>query len=233
MKKKNLLTLLGIALVVAILSTGLFYGLFVNKLNSSTGSVKTLVVAAKALKAGTVLQPSDLRTIPWPAERLPKGGFESVEEAKGDTLLDAISEDEPVLNTRLASAQAAGGANVPSGMRAVSVHVTDSWGVMNLLRAGQHVDIQVVRKPATVGGEPELRTALEYLQVLAVNPQGEQTSQGSTLPSVTLLATPAESDVLAVADAGARVRLALRNPLDTGTRARTPITLESVIRGRQ
>ena len=37
MKKNNLLKLLGIAFVVAIISTGIFYGLFVNKLSSSTG----------------------------------------------------------------------------------------------------------------------------------------------------------------------------------------------------
>ena len=40
MKKNNLLKLLGIAFVVAIVSTGIFYGLFVNKLSSSTGSGK-------------------------------------------------------------------------------------------------------------------------------------------------------------------------------------------------
>ena len=38
MKKNNMLKLLGIAFVVAIASTGIFYGLFVNKLSSSTGS---------------------------------------------------------------------------------------------------------------------------------------------------------------------------------------------------
>ncbi len=54
-------------------------------------------------------------------------------------------------------------------MRAVSVHVTDSTGVLSLLRAGQKVDVQVVvgeRKES----ETTVRTALEDLQVLSVNP---------------------------------------------------------------
>ena len=34
--KKNLVPLLGIAFVVAIISTGIFYGLFVGKLKSAT-----------------------------------------------------------------------------------------------------------------------------------------------------------------------------------------------------
>ena len=37
---------------------------------------------------------------------------------------------------------------------------------------------------------------------------------------VTLLANPADADILAAADAGARVRLTLRNPLDDSTRQR-------------
>ena len=54
------------------------------------------------------------------------------------------------------------------GMRAVAVHVTDSTGVLALLRAGQTVDVQVVvnRKDSPHG--TEVRTAIEDLTVLAV-----------------------------------------------------------------
>ena len=228
MKKNNLVKLLGIALVVAIVSTGIFYGLFVTKLSSNAGNGRVLVVAAKALKPGTELQPSDLKTIPWPAEQLPKGAFGAPEQAAGNTVIDAIGEEEPILASHLASASTAGGVSVPTGMRAISVHVSDSGGVMGLLRAGQKVDVQVVvnRKDLST----EVRTALENLSVLAVRPQADQSSQGQTLPSVTLLARPAEADVLAAADSGARLRLTLRNPLDDSTRARAPLSLESVMR---
>ena len=67
----------------------------------------------------------------------------------------------------------------------------------------------------------ELRTILEGVAVLSVNPQPEPSSQGQNLPAVTLLTNPADADVLALADSGARVRLALRNPLDNATRSRT------------
>ena len=55
MRKKNLVTLLGIALVVALISTGVFYGLFVNNQahqdilitgNTLTGSVAPLALAS-------------------------------------------------------------------------------------------------------------------------------------------------------------------------------------------
>jgi pilus assembly protein CpaB len=227
MKKNNLVKLLGIALVVAIISTGLFYGLFVNKLSSNAGNGNTLVVAAKALKPGTVLQSSDLKTIPWAAAELPKGNFGNVDDVVGSTVFDTIGEGEPVLDSRLASAKSAGGAGVPSGMRAVSVHVSDSTGVLGLLRAGQMVDVQVVRGKTT---DLAVRTALENLRVLSVIPQAELSSQGTSLPVVTVLATPQEADILAAADAGARVRLTLRNPLDLETRPRSPLTLDGVMK---
>jgi Flp pilus assembly protein CpaB len=114
-------------------------------------------------------------------------------------------------------------------MRAVSVHVTDSSGVMSLLRTGHKVDVQVMMQRGN-GPASLVRTALEGLQVLSVTPQVEQTSQGFNLPVVTLLAKPEEADVLALADSGARIRLTLRNPLDDGTRTTTPLNLNTVLR---
>ncbi len=231
MKKNNLLKLLGIAFVVAILATGVFYGLFVSKMSSNTGNGKMLVVAAKTLKAGTVLQPADVKTVPWLGDQLPKGSFGSVNDIAGKTVFDTIGEDEPIFASRLATAENGGGSGVPSGMRAVSVHVTDSTGVLAMLRNGQKVDVQVVTGRGD-RGDTTVRTAIEGLKVLSVAPQPELSSQGVNLPVVTLLATPREADILAVADAGARVRLALRNPLDEQTRSRTALQLPGVMRGQ-
>jgi len=227
MKKNNLVTLLGIALVVAIVSTGIFYGLFVNKLSSSTGG-KSLVVAARAVKAGAILTAADVKLIPWPDVAVPKGSFGSIEQVAGKSVFDALGEDEPVLESRLAS-QGAGTA-IPAGMRAVSVHVTDSTGIMALLRVGHHVDAQVFRKSANGGGS--VRTALENLQVVSVIPQLEESSQGFRLPVVTLLAKPNDADVLAAADSAARVLLILRNPLDEETKSRGSLSLDAVMQAR-
>ena len=228
MKKNNMLKLLGIAFVVAILSTGVFYGLFVNKLSSSTGSGKTVVVAAHPLKSGALIAAADVKTIQWPGPQTPKGTFEKPDDVVGKTVFDAIGEEELVSEIHLASAKSGGGSGVPEGMRAITIHVTDSSGVMAMLRTGQKVDVQVVL--GKTGAETTVRTALEDLQVLAVNGAGEGTSQGTILPSVTLLAGPAQADVLAAADSGARVRLTLRNPLDDRTRTNAPVSLGAVIR---
>jgi Flp pilus assembly protein CpaB len=229
MKKNNLYKLLGIAFVVAIVATGIFYGLFVSKMSSSTGSGKTLVVAARTLQAGTVVQAADVKLIAWPGPQLPKGAFEHAEQVVGNTVFDPIDEDEPVFAVHLATDRTAGG-SVPTGMRAVSVHVTDSTGVVALLRGGQRVDVQVVVGRGGDGKETTVRTALENLLVLSVGTAPEQSSQGATLPVVTLLANPPAADVLAAADSGARVRLVLRNPLDQELSDRTSLSLGAVMR---
>jgi len=230
MKQNNLAKLLGIALVVAIIATGVFYGLFVTKLSSSTGSGKMVVVASKPIPAGTVLTEKDLQLIAWSGEKTPSGAFDAPQQVTGHTVLEPLSQGEPVLASRLASNGLGGGTGVPSGMRAVSVHVSDSSGVLAMLRPGQKVDVQVVLTRKSGNAEPELRTILEGAPVLSVNPQPEPASQGANLPSVTLLTNPADADSLALADSAARIRLALRNPLDEATRSRTPLTFDSLLR---
>jgi Flp pilus assembly protein CpaB len=83
--------------------------------------------------------------------------------------------------------------------------------------------------PKTGEASAKLRTAIEGLQVLAVNTKPEISSQGFNLPVVTLLANPSDADVLALADSGARLRLTLRNPLDPATRSRASLSLPAVM----
>jgi pilus assembly protein CpaB len=186
-----------------------------------------VVVATHPLRSGAVIVAADVRTIQWPGVNPPKGTFETPGQVIGKIVFDAIGEEELVSDMHLASPKSGGGSGVPEGMRAVTIHVTDSSGVMGMLRTGQKVDVQVILgKP---GVETTVRTALEDLQVLAVNLSPEGTSQGPILPSVTLLAGPAQADVLAASDSGGRVRLTLRNPLDDETRPVGTVSLGTIV----
>lgn len=230
--KRNLVPLLGIALVVAIASTGIFYGLFVNKIRSSSGAKKAMVVAAHEIKRGAVLTSDDLATAPWSGDALPNGTFSDVASAVGATVVEAIGDGEPVLRERLVSKDGTqNGLTIPSGLRAVSVHVTDSSGVLSLIRPGYKVDVQVVSPRGGNPSEAEVRTVIENVSVVQVG-SPEPASQGFSAPVLTVLAKPSDADILAVADAAARVRVALRNPLDPETRRASGLTLASVFRGR-
>src|SRR5580658_4419231 len=99
--KRNMVPLLGIAFVVAIISTGVFYGLFAGKLRSSSELPgHAIVVAARDLDRGTVIQPSDLRVSE--VQGVLGGSFAKPEDASGATLLASMKANEPLLEERVA-----------------------------------------------------------------------------------------------------------------------------------
>src|ERR1700728_85862 len=153
--KRNMVPLLGIAFVVAIISTGVFYGLFAGKLRSSSELPgHAIVVAARDLDRGTVIQPSDLRVSE--AEGALRGALSKTADAAGATLLTSLKTNEPLLEERVSPRLSGAPAGpVPAGMRAVSLHVFQSESLLNLLRPGSRVDLQAV---AERNGSTELRT---------------------------------------------------------------------------
>ena len=198
--KQKLIPLLGIAFVVALIATGIFYGLFVSKLQSSNPRY-SLVTAAKDLPRGTVLQASDLKVGTLEAPEPPRGAYTSPEQVLGLTVLETIAAGGPVVDSRLASHR-----SVPVGMRAISVHVVDSSGVVSMLQPGYKIDVQVVAPNAR--NEASLRTILQNVEVLSASPAE------NNRPVVNLIVAPEDADVLGLADSTARLRITLRNSSD-------------------
>jgi len=219
--------LVGIALVVAIISTGVFYGLFAGRLRSSTGEMTEhpIMVAAKELNRGAVLEAGDVR-VSHVGGAL-SGSFGTSKEVVGATLLASVKENEPLLEDRLArraGSPGSSGKTVPSGMRAISVRVSESDGVESLLKAGARVDLQAV---SDKGGQPELRTVLENVEVLAVSPAADNRNG---IRIVALLVGAQDEDRVALADSSARVRVTLRNPLDPDSSMHQPLALAALFR---
>ena len=217
--KRNLVPLLGIAFVAAIVATGVVYGLFGGRLRGKAPEMvgQSIVVAARNLDRGTVMTAGDLQESQ--VKGALKGSYSKVDDAVGATLLEAVQKDEPLLEGRVASLdpKAGGsGGGIAAGMRAVSIRVSESSGVMGLLHAGSRVDLQAV---AERNGSAELRTILQNVEVLRVNPQLEPSGNSRVLVPIASLLVPAQyADLVALADTGARLRITLRNPLDDGTR---------------
>ncbi len=220
MKKKNLVPLLGIAFIVAVVSTGVFYGLFVGRLNSAVpagpGS-QQILVAARDLEPGAILTESDVKQIPWVAPAAPADSVTEIRDTVGKVVLRPVAANDLVhrsdLGTESGGGVESGSLGIPDGMRAVSLQVQDSGGVVALLKPGHIVDVQVVgQMPSARGNEPHLRTILENVKVLTL-PRDNSTVRAGT-QIITVLASPKEASVLGLADSSAKVRLALRNPLD-------------------
>ena len=225
--KRNLVPLLCIAFVAAAASTGMFYGLLGSRLREASSSVRrqSLVVASRNLERGTVVKAEDLKVSTWSGAQPFTGGYTLISQVMGKTVYDAVLENEPITQTRLAAPDSSEGLAIATGMRAVSVRASDSSGVLHLLRPGYKVDVQVVGP--LHGGEWMLRTTLQNLEVLAIDlPDPSGGRPGA--PVVTLLATPSAADQLGLADSAAHVRLLLRNPLDPSGGARPLLSMAGV-----
>ncbi len=154
MKAKRLLT----ALVVALLVSGLFtFWLSRRVAKAARVNVpqKQLYVAAgKALEAGELLKPGSLQLVEWPASSPLTGGFTKIDDVAGRVVLYPLAKGEPILERQLAAAGAGAGltANIPSGMRAISVRSDEVVGVAGFLLPGTHVDVLMTYHSVTVPG---------------------------------------------------------------------------------
>ncbi|MCC6585872.1 MAG: hypothetical protein IT168_04060 [Bryobacterales bacterium] len=100
---------------------------------------------------------------------------------------------------------------VPSGLRAISIHVVDSDGLLKLMTPHSRVDVQAIYGPPD---RLELRTIVQNVEVLAVTAGPERVPGRGPAPVVTLATTPSNAEIVGLADTATKLRLTLRNPGD-------------------
>jgi len=207
-----------LSLIWALLVAGAFY-----RLAGRSGSrpqaaaQKQIVIATKALPAGSILDRESVALRSIPESMAPAGAFLRVEDVLERPVIGAIQPDEPVVEARLAAKGSGMGLGplIPSGMRAVSVRVNDVVGVAGFVLPGMRVDVLVTGKPP-YGGDTQTRTVLQNIAVLSAGQtiQADAKSQPITAPVVTLLVTPREAQALTLANNEGRIQLVLRNSTD-------------------
>jgi pilus assembly protein CpaB len=180
---------------------------------------RPVVVAVANLDLGASLRPEDVRTIDWPAESIPAGAFEHVEDVVGRGLIQPVVQNEAILPSKLASKDAGAGLApvIRPGYRALSVRVNDVIGVAGYVLPGTHVDVVVTISPTPGLGEMTSKIVLTNVEVLGSGTKIERdTEQGKPIAVsvVTLLVNPAEAEKLTLASTEGKIQLALRNPLD-------------------
>ena len=176
-----------------------------------------VAVATKQLPVGTMVGPSDVKLVAWPASSPVAGGYTKVEEVVNRGLIASVVENEPLTATKLASAEAGAGLppTIAAGMRAISVKVNEVIGVAGFVVPGTRVDVVV-----TIGKQDESvsRVIVSNAQVLTAGTKydQDQAKDGTPMPTtvVTLLVTPSDAERIALASTEGSIMLALRNPLD-------------------
>jgi pilus assembly protein CpaB len=215
---KRLLTVVMVAVLVALVITAVFYQITVGrKPTQAEVATKELVVATRELPMGAKITPEDVRLIDFPQQNYPNGGFDSIDNVLDRSVVQPILANEPIVTGRVTEPGAGVGLapKIPEGMRAVAVSVNQVSGVSGFILPGSKVDVLLTGTPVNEEGRATT-TVLEDLEVISTAHKVEPDANGrpENVPVVNLLVTPEQAELLTLAAAEGRIQLILRNPND-------------------
>ncbi len=222
MGKYKSFVLLGVAVIVALITSVLIYTSLQKKTEKKAAPLPTqpVAVAVADISWGTALTKEMIKTVPYLIENLPQGCFSDPAPLVGRVLVFPVKVNEPIFESRLAPTNIKTGgvaAVISPKKRAVSVKVDQVIGVSGFIHAGNRVDVLVTISPDKgSNSNPVTKIVLENVLVLAAGPEVEKKGKEPTNVNViTLEVTPEETEKLALAATEGKLQLALRNFNDT------------------
>jgi pilus assembly protein CpaB len=231
------LVVLLVAVVVASLAAYAVY-VAIQRMPARQASAETtpIVVAARPIALGTLLTPDDVKVVDWPVKAPVQGGFDNVDKVVDRGAIRAMSENEPVTESRLAAKGMGAGLppTIPAGMRAISVRVNDVIGVAGFVVPGSFVDVVVTVRGGSEAADTMSRVVVSNVQVLTSGTRYDQDQaqkDGKPIQTsvVTLLVTPADAERIALAGNEGKITLTLRNPLDQVQSGTTGVKMASLM----
>ena len=195
--RSKLLLVLAVASGLGAFSMVRGYAARLEALAPVAGPRVDVVVAARWLPRGTLLDGQAIRVMQVPSAFVEPGAVRRVEDAVGLTLVADLAEGETLTRTRTGSAGGPIAAQVPSGLRAF---VVPSGMPAGSVQPGDRVDVL-----ATFGGpRPYTDTVAGGLEVVSVldADDGQLLSSGTPGgPTLVLLVSPDAAERLAHARA--------------------------------
>lgn len=232
MDRKKLVLLIGaliIAIGTAFAARSIFAGGGAPTAEAAQPTGPRVLVAKRALTAGTIITADALGFQPWPKELVKDAYFidgeADMEKLLGTVVRFPITAGEPVTQGSLVSPGDRGflAAALGPGMRAVTVPVSAMTGVAGFVFPGDRVDLVLSAEIKGEGQGQELytgETVVRNLRVLATDQTTETTTDenGKTVVTafrtVTLEVTPKIAEKVAVAQSIGTLSLALRSLAD-------------------
>jgi len=216
--------LLGVAVIIALITTVLIY----NSIQKRAGVAKVpiletqpIAIATVDLNWGTVVIKEMVKMEPFLKNTLPAGAYTDMNSLAGRVVISSIRAKEPFLESRLAPQGVKTGgvaAVISSKKRAVAVKVDKVIGVAGFVHPGNRVDVLVTISKGKAA-ESVTKIVLENVLVLAAGPEVQtvkgKEQQAAPVDVITLEVTPEEAEKLSLAATEGKLHLALRGLTDT------------------
>ena len=203
----------------------------------TAASTVSVLVARNDLQPGMKITAGEVRWQTWPDAAVSASFITSRQSANlaaavhGTVARAPILAGQPLSTTNIVHAASAGfmSAQLMQGMRAVSIHISDSTGASGFILPNDRVDVLMTR--SAMGSGSQTRTILQDVRVLAIGQTYRQQKSEKVITgkTATLEVTPAGADALANAGRSGTLTLSLRPlvnvPVAEQTYADTPITV--------
>jgi len=215
---KRLLTVILMAVFVALVITAVFYQITVGRRPvQAEVPTRELVVAKKELAMGSLITEEDVTLVLFPEQAYPQGGFSDINEVLDRAVVQPILANEPIIAGRVTEKGAGFGLAplIPEGQRAMAIGVNQVSGVSGFILPGSNVDILLTGTP-TNASDRMTTTVLENVTVLSTGhrQQANANGQPENVPVVNVLVTPEQAELLTLATDAGKIQLVLRNPID-------------------
>lgn len=205
--------MLGLAVVFGLLAMFMTRQMLAEQ-PAKAEEAQDVLVAARDLKEEEVLKPDALKVIRMVKSAVPVGAYSAPKDVEERWVKTAMLEGDVVIEKKLGPKGTPPGlvANIPKGMRAFAIDVTEQTGVSGFILPGHHVD--VVRYEQDQKSQ-QAESILQNILVLASGQVFTRADERAvTTRTVTLALSPDQVAIIVAARAKGSLSLALRGVND-------------------
>jgi pilus assembly protein CpaB len=197
-----------------------------------------VVVAAKEIVPGSVLNQDLVKVVAWPKENLVAGAISESIKLDGRVNRQALVVGEIILEGKLAPAGTLGGLAgiIQNDKRALTVKVDEASGVAGFVMPGNRVDVLLTLDRNEFKEDPITQSVLQNILVLGKGQDIEQPKSGEKpkiVPTVTLEVSLPEGERLALAAKEGSITLALRGWTENITTPTNGVRTSALVRSEK
>jgi len=187
----------------------------------ASGRVPTVpvVVAAKDMPEGEIVDRMALVVAQWPAGTQPAAAYSSVDLVAGRVTRVPVYKGEAIVPGRLAPEGTGAGLEVKitPGKRAYGIRINDVASLAGMVQPNSRVDIMVVSNGPENTGKRVAKLFMSKMRVLAIGAASERGQDGRPINAAvaSIEVTPREAEKLAIAATQGALQLMLRGHGDT------------------
>ena len=201
---------------------------------NANGHVATVpvVVAARDIRQGEILDRMALVVASWPVGTQPAGAFGGLDSVAGRVSRVDIYKGEAIVPGRLAPKGTGPGilVRITPGKRAYGIRINDVTAMPGLIQPNSRVDVMVVIHDSG-SSRRVAKLFMSNMRVLAIGgaPARQESGRPVNATVVTLEVTPQEAERLAIATSQGELQLVLRgygDPDSVRTWANAPMAVQ-------